>query len=141
MSPSPSPTSLPEYEDQETRIQAAIKAVYDSGFKPGSTTVYQLSFRKAAIDFKVPRPTLQNRFNGMPTRKQARVKQQILSPGQEDVLADWAREMGRRGLPIDSTVMIDHASDIVGKPVGRSWLDGFRSRHPDLKLKWTTPLV
>ncbi|KAF9038785.1 hypothetical protein BDZ89DRAFT_910838, partial [Hymenopellis radicata] len=86
---------------------------------------------QAAKDFNVPRQTLTDRLNGKQTRQEAHAHQLQLPDGQEDILVEWAKEMGRRGVPITRQVLSDYASEIAGHPLGRKWIDGFRSRHPD----------
>jgi hypothetical protein len=34
----------------------------------------------------------------------------------------------------------DQTADIIGGPVGASWVDRFKARHKDLKVKWTSTL-
>lgn len=116
--------------DQEERIQRALEAV----------KTQNISLRRAAIDYKVPRATLTSRHNGRPTRCVAHAHEQKLNPAEEEVLVEWVKEMGQRGLPVTPQILRDHASDICGVDVGVSWYTRFKKRHPDLKVKYTQSL-
>ncbi|KAF8993038.1 hypothetical protein BDZ89DRAFT_885647, partial [Hymenopellis radicata] len=116
--------------DKEARVQAAMRAVLASGLKPGSEKRYLLSVNQAAKDFNIPPQTLRDRMNGKKTRQESHLHQLRLSEEEEQVLVNWVKEMGRRGVPMTLQTLQDHASEISGRTMGRSWADGFRSRHP-----------
>src|SRR5204862_2710986 len=86
------------------------------------------------------RGTLTDRYNGVRTRAEAHEHEQLLSAAQEEVLVAWIKVMGKRGLPMTPHLVRDRVADLIGKPVGESWVDRFKKRHPDLKIKWTTSL-
>lgn len=71
---------------QEDRIQRAITAI-----SRYAETGVKYSIRRAAIDYDVPRSTLQDRYNGRLTRVQAHGSQQKLSPAQENILVEWIK--------------------------------------------------
>jgi hypothetical protein len=123
---------------QEERMQLAIKAITASGTTPSGRT--KLSVRQAATAFYVPHSTLQDRYNGRKTRKEAHAHEQNLTPAQEDIVIEWVKVMGHRGVPLTQATLRDHASAICGKPIGETWPKRFIARHPDLKVKWTTSL-
>jgi len=133
------PTSDISALSKEERIQLAIAAVRDSGLKADGVTTL-LSLREAARIYDVPRGTLTDRYNGVRTRAEAHEHEQLLSDSQEEVLVDWIKVMARRGIPMTASMVRDHVADIIGGPVGESWVDRFKKRHPDLKVKWTTSL-
>lgn len=92
---SPSNTTDPTIEDladnfdlmllsQEERIQHALEAIRR---KSKAGTSY--SVRQASKDYAVPRTTLQDRKNGVPTRNEAHAHRQNLSPAQENILVAW----------------------------------------------------
>jgi hypothetical protein len=122
----------------EERIQHSLKAIEVAGRHPDGRL--KLSIRKAAETFRVPRSTLTNRFNGVRTRKEAHAHQQNLAPAQEEVLVEWIKVMGRRGVPFTQRALQDFAEDICRRPIGDSWPKRFLARHPELKVKWTTSL-
>ena len=105
---SESPPSLPTSSQdinllsQEQRIQLVITAIQNSGTVSNGQPA--LSLRQAAKDFHVPRTTLTDRFNGVQTQKEAHKHQLNMTAAQEEVLADWAKVMGRRGLLMTHTV-------------------------------------
>jgi hypothetical protein len=55
------------------------------------------SFRTAAAANSVPFRTLARRWQGAVSRQEARQNEQILSPTQEDKLADWIIQLERAG--------------------------------------------
>ena len=136
--PIPSPSNNILAQPQEARIQLAIEAITMAGFKPDGNPNF--SFRKAASIYNVPRSTLSNRMKGVHTHVEAHVSQQKLSPAEEDVLVEWAKVLGRRGVPLTYSTLTTYASEISGKQIGECWPKRFLARHPELKLKMTTSL-
>ncbi|KAF9477144.1 hypothetical protein BDN70DRAFT_774465, partial [Pholiota conissans] len=72
----------------------------------------KLSLRKAAKLFKVPRSTVTDRHNGLKTRRDAHEHQQNLTAVQEEILVEWAKSLGRRGVPLSPSALSDYASHI-----------------------------
>ncbi|ORY63342.1 uncharacterized protein BCR38DRAFT_296168, partial [Pseudomassariella vexata] len=89
---------------QETRILNAIKAYRDGQIS---------SVRQAAISFKVPRSTLQDRINNVPTRKTAHEHQQRLTVKEEDSIAKSARLMASWGWPMTITAIRAFATNLL----------------------------
>ncbi|KZP02324.1 hypothetical protein FIBSPDRAFT_658800, partial [Athelia psychrophila] len=89
-----------------------------------------LSLREAAAAFNISKTTLTSRFNGRKTRHESHKHQQSLSPGAEDALKAWAKELARRGVPLHPSAVAQQASAISGKPIGEHWVHRFRTRHP-----------
>jgi len=77
---------------------------------------------------------------GGKSRHEAHVEAQLLTPAQEEVLVEWIKVQGRRGVPMTYTSVGHAAAEILGKPVGEIWPKRFRKRHPDLKMKKATGL-
>lgn len=127
-----------EAKSDEERLQLAIDAVKINGVKQNGRP--WLSFREAAKAFNVDRTTLARRFNGGKNRTEAHVAQKALSEGAEIALVEWICEQGRRGIPLHASAVAQHASAISGTKVGENWVNRFRTRHPELKAKWTTGL-
>ncbi|KAF5378694.1 hypothetical protein D9757_010747 [Collybiopsis confluens] len=119
----------------EERIQQAITSIKNHAEQG---IVY--SIRKAAKAFGVPCSTLQDRYNGKATRAEAHAHQQNLVPSQEDILVQWIKAQAQRGIPLSHQVVIDHASEIAGKPMGSKWIQQFLHWHPDLKIGWSSSL-
>jgi hypothetical protein len=124
--------------DQEERITLAIKAIKDQGFRPNGNPY--LSFRRAAQDFQVPSSTLNDRFHGIQDRKESHSSQRRLSIAHEEILVAWIVEMGRRGVPLQARAVAERASAIAGVEVSESWVRRFRTRHPEIRARWTTGL-
>lgn len=123
---------------EEARIQVALQAVICSGL--GSTGKPLLSLRSAAKNFDVSRSKLTARWNGRGTRAEAHATQQKLSSAQEEVLTNWIKSLARRGIPLSPSAVAEYASTILGEPVSEHWVRKFRTRHGDLKARWTTGL-
>jgi hypothetical protein len=122
----------------EECIQLAIQAIQNSPFLSDGTHEYKI--RSAARDFNVPRSTLANRLNGVQTWKEAHEHERRLTISQEEIVVEWVKVMGRRGLPVTGEVLTDYARDICGKEMGKNWSRKFVERHTDLKIKRTTTL-
>jgi hypothetical protein len=127
-----------ENKTDEERIQLALEAVKINGFRPNGRP--WLSLREAASSFNVKKTTLTARFNGRKTRREAHEQQKALSAGAEKALVEWIIEMGKRGIPLHASAVAQHATAISGTKVGEHWVHRFRTRHPELKAKWTTGL-
>jgi hypothetical protein len=136
----PLPELTPDLSDltQAQRMELALAALVTSGIKPDGNP--NLSIRKTAIQYEVPRSTLNDRWNGTPTRKEGHAHELLLTAGQEEVLVEWIKVMGRRGILMTTAMIIDHVADIVGHAVGESWVKRFKARHPELKVKWSSTL-
>jgi hypothetical protein len=120
----------------ESKIQAALVVVRSCGRKLSGAPKYPL--RQAAEDFEVPRSTLTDRYNGRLTHRQAAVKQQRLPPVQENLIAEWAKVCGRRGIPLGPQQLVESAEAVSGLELGESWVSGFRGRFPDIKPFWSS---
>jgi hypothetical protein len=137
-----------EHLPAEARLQLAVAAVQTE----------TLSERKAAIYYRVPRTTIQNRIKGMVSREEAHAHERSLSSPQEEVLVEWvkvqiamyscnslqlsnvSKGLAKRGIPLSLTTVGAYAAEIRGAPLGVTWPTRFKKRHPDLKVKWTTKL-
>lgn len=122
----------------EECILLALCAIQLSGVKPDGDPC--LSLRQAAADYGVSRTTLTARFHGRKTRKEAHEKELKVTKEEEDVLVAFTKVMGRRGNPLNPCLITEYASKLAGVPLGESWVQRFRARHPDLKVRWTTGL-
>ncbi|KAF5356505.1 hypothetical protein D9757_014230 [Collybiopsis confluens] len=120
----------------EERIQAALADIECS-----AASGALLSIRAAANKYEVARSTtLQDRHYGRLNRVDAHAHQQKLTPAQEDILVQWVKEQGRRGVPLSHSAIANHASDIAGIEIGKNWIHNFRKRHQDLRTSWTSSL-
>ena len=67
---------MPTYTEED--MQRALNIVVNS-----------MSQKKAGLEYRVPRSSLQNRINSYISRQEARIPQQRLSTVQEERLAEW----------------------------------------------------
>ena len=138
----PEPTTSPPADilarPKEERMMLAIEAIANASYKANGNHV--LSSRQATGMYHVARSTLDDRMKGIRTCAEAHVLQQSLSPAEEEVLVKWAKVMGRRGVPLTSSMVAKYTSEISGKSIGVLWPKRFLARHPDLKIKATTSL-
>jgi hypothetical protein len=108
----------------EACIQLAIEQIRLSGTKSDGHPVY--SIRRAAEDFGIPRSTLCARYHGRKTRRKAHEAECLLSDSQEDVLVEWIKTMGHRGIPMTADTVREYVADVIGKPVGENWVNRFK---------------
>ena len=81
-----------------------------------------------------------HRTLGAKSRQEAHVEEQLLTLAQEEILAQWIKVQGRRGVPMTYASVAQATGEILGKLVGEVWPKRFRQRHPDLKMKKRTGL-
>jgi len=94
--------------DYEARVQLAVTAINASPLLPSG--YHQLSLRAAASIYGVKRGTLDNRLKGMKTRQESHAHERLLSEAEEEVLVDWVKSLGRRGLPATADMLREYAS-------------------------------
>jgi hypothetical protein len=115
----------------EAAIDKALKGLADKKF---------LSIRAAAKFHGVDKRTLTRRKNGGNTRRNARVKQQLLTALQEELLVRWILDLDRCGHAPTHTQVRDMALQISiasGGPnyIGNHWVPRFLQRHSELTTK------
>jgi len=136
--------------DIEERIRRAVLAV-----KKG-----RCSTSKASLWYCVPRQTLRRRIEGGKSRTAGHEYQMALTISQENMLVEWLKVVGTRGIPMTIRTLRDYAGMIAGHDVGESlitfvlfafifmmfyssgetWPRRFRERHPNIKIRWTAQL-
>jgi hypothetical protein len=89
---------------EEKALQDALAAVITSGLDSKGHLI--LSLRSAAQMYDVQKTTLTARFNGCHTRSEARAAQQKLAPPQEEILKEWIKVLGKRGVPLDLSAVV-----------------------------------
>jgi hypothetical protein len=136
----PIPELIHDFADlpQAERMEHAMAALRASGTKPDGKP--NISIWRVATQFEVPKSTLTDRWNGTHTRKEAHENELLVTAAQEEVLVEWIKVMGRRGIPMTAAIITDYVADIVGHTVGESWVKRFKTRHPELKVKWSSTL-
>ena len=117
--------------DREDLIQLAIRDFNDGKFK----------YLSQAVRFhRVPQQSTNDRFNGRPTRQEARVSQQILSPTQEQCLKEWTLDQEATGNAPTLAALRAMASAIHRLSGGSGhirveWYRRFLKRNLELKVK------
>ena len=115
----------------ENRIQLALADLETKRFT---------SVRKAAEFYSVPRSTLQDRFNGKPTRQEGHSYRQVLSPLQEEMLAKWCLDLECLAQAPNHAQIREMASLILRtngltQTLGKNWVPNFLRRNPRVKTK------
>jgi hypothetical protein len=134
-------SNMSNRSDIENNISSAISA-----YLSGECS----SLRKAAAAFKAPFSTIQARMAGRNSRAIARETQQTITNTEETTLVRWITRLTRTGFPAAPKLTLEMTEDIrrgrvqlsgqsaiIGRPIGCSWLDRFKSRHPVIAGVWT----
>jgi hypothetical protein len=122
----------PSFSDREEKIQSACKYLLrqrQNGIKPNVT--------QAALDFGVPRSTLDARFNNIhKSRAEAREAHQFLTPAVEYVLFKWVEHLGATGVPLDKKTIRARAQHLhpENKKPSRNWVYNFLKRHSSINF-------
>lgn len=98
------------------------------------------SVRKAALEWGIPRATLQHRIAGTQPRSTAFSGLQRLSKVQEDHLTQWILTQAALGLPPTHAQVRSFVCRILAtkgdlSPLGKRWLQGFLRRNPVIKTQ------
>jgi hypothetical protein len=97
------------------------------------------SERRVVAAFGVPRTTLQRRRNGALPRRDWEPGSKKLTKLEEEALVQRILDLERRGIGATRAMVQDMANDLLaergGKPVGKHWVDNFKTRTPEIKLK------
>ena len=109
---------------------------------------------KVAADFGISKSTLSNRVNGKTlARSKAHAYRQNLTPAEELVLVDYIRRLKELHHPASASLARETASlirhnrlsaestdPVPIEPLGKSWLQKFKTRHPVVESAYTTHL-
>jgi hypothetical protein len=132
---------MPTYDEED--LQAAIAAYKRRDYA---------SISRTSRVFGVPRSTLRERVFERKTRIQSHLKQQILSPIEEETLENWIYRAARLGAPITLEIVRFLAEEIQKSrflnldptptypPISPRWVDRFRARHPRIKTCFSRPI-
>lgn len=131
---------MPSYNEED--IQAAITA-----YKRGDYA----SISRTSRTFDIPLTTLRNRIRKVTSQNSGNIKQQILSPIEEETLESWIYRAAKLGTPISLRLLIILAEEIQENrtgisaestftPIARKWTERFRARHPQIKTCFTRPI-
>jgi hypothetical protein len=104
----------------------------------------QLSSRRLAKLYNVPRSTLQARLQGTPAKHETTSVNLKMSLVEEQSLVEWILDLDRRGFPphiIDvrrmaDTLLANRGQNPPPPAVGKCWVSRFISRQSELQTKW-----
>jgi len=109
-----------------------------------------MSARKAALQWGVPRTTLQNRKKGGFQPVLRRGPPTVLTIEEETLLCDWLIELCHRGIPIQKHFLLDSIQQIltednrsnpfVNNRPGKGWFKAFLRRNPNLAERYAEPI-
>jgi hypothetical protein len=93
--------------------------------------------------FGVPRTTVQRRRAGALSRRDREPDSKKLDQLEEEALVRRVLELDQRGIGATKDMVRDIANDLLaergGEPVGKHWVDNFKTRTPEIKLKRSRP--
>ena len=129
-------------------VEAAVDAHRDQKSIPCKR---RRSMRGTAAVFDVSRSTMSDRVSGrhLP-RHEAHAHRQLVTAAEEEVLVDYICRMASYGFPASPSVIRDVANLIRQNrllitsspthqivPLGKNWIEKFKSRHPEVRSAWT----
>ena len=127
--------------ESEAQVQKALNAYLNKEYS---------SLRKAANAFKIAYTTLHRRMARRTSRSSAHETQQTLSKAEETSLTRWVTRLTRTGFPPAPKLVMEMAEELrrgSGQlsnptssnipPIGYSWLERFKNRHPKHVSIWT----
>src|SRR5689334_23614220 len=101
------------------------------------------STRHASRAFAVPRTTLRDRRAGKPSRRDTEPNSKKLKKLEEDVIVARILDLDARGIGATRAMVEEMANDLLAArgegPVGKHWVDRFRTRTKEVKLRRSRP--
>jgi hypothetical protein len=114
----------------ESTLQLAIQATIEDRDK---------SKRRVIAAFSVPRTTVRRRRQGAFSQRDRKPNSKKLNKLEEEALVQRILNLNQRGIGATRAIVKDMANDLLakrgGKPVGKCWVDNFKKRTPEIKLK------
>jgi hypothetical protein len=114
----------------EARILLALQALQNTP---------ELSIRRAASNYEVPRNTLSRRYNGIQSRRDWIPKSRRLSDLEEQIIVQFILDLDSRGFPSRLRFVEEMANSLLADrnmlPVGKRWAHNFIKRQPELKTR------
>lgn len=119
---------MPSYTEEE--MADAIFDVIDNG----------LSRRQSATKNGIPLMTLSDRMKGIVSKSEAIHPSQRLSDAEENRVVDWILKQESLGYAPTALVVRKVVESILKKkgdlkPLGKNWLEGFKTRHDRVHTK------
>ena len=101
------------------------------------------STKHASKAFNVPRTTLRAQRNGRPARRDCQPNSSRLRKIEEEAIVVRILDLDARGIGATRTMVEEMANDLLAArgegPVGRCWVDRFRTRTEEVKLRRSRP--
>jgi hypothetical protein len=101
------------------------------------------STKHASRAFNVPETTLRRRRAGKPPRRDCKPNSKKLDKLEEEALVQRILDLDQRGIGATRAMVQDMANDLLaergGEPVGKHWVDNFKTRTPEIRLKRSHP--
>lgn len=105
----------------------------------------KLSYEDASSQCNVPKTTLFSKVKEKSAVDAHKGFKTDLTAEQENRIANWIIEMGKKGCPVTKKTLLDSVEELVkltgqqtsfkdGRP-GRKWYDGFMKRHENLSVR------
>ena len=118
----------------ESTLQLAIQATIEDRDK---------SERRVIAAFSVPRTTVRRRRQVALSRRDCEPNSKKLTKLEEEALVQHILSLGQREIGATRDIVQDMANDLLaergGKPVGKHWVDRFKTRTPEIKLQRSHP--
>ena len=118
----------------ESTLQLAIQATVEDRDE---------SERRVIAAFNVPRSTLRDRCTGSLPRRDCKPNSKKLTKLEEQALVQRILNLDQRGIGATRAMVQDMANDLLaergGEPVGKHWVDSFKTRTPEIRLKRSRP--
>lgn len=119
---------------KEGRILLALQAIKPYG---------KLGIRQAAKLYNIPYTTLRHRRDGLPSRRDIRLKSIRLTPLEEETILQLILDKDTRGLSPRLADVEDMANQLLAergeKPIGKHWTRRFIDRQPALRTRLSRP--
>jgi hypothetical protein len=97
------------------------------------------SKRRVIAAFSMPRTTVQQQHQGALSRRDHEPNSKKLTKLEEEALVQRILNLNQRGIGATRAMVQDMANDLLaergGEPVGKHWVDNFKTHTPEIKLK------
>ncbi|KAJ7360678.1 hypothetical protein DFH08DRAFT_618472, partial [Mycena albidolilacea] len=109
----------------ENKVQEAVIGIQTGVYKNVRQAVEALEIPKQAA-------TIRRRLEGnFKPRIDSQVQRQLLTPTQEEVLAEWMKFYGFAGLPLNKKTVAARVKALCRQSPGKNWMGHFLGCHPD----------
>jgi hypothetical protein len=118
-------------DSTESRLILALQALKNDP---------NLSVKRAAQIYKVPRSTLAMRRDSIPSRRDIQPKSRKLSNSEESAIVQYILHLDSKGFPPRISSVKDMANHLLAQRsterVGQRWAYNFIKRHPELVTRF-----